>query len=83
MDLGPREGRDVICIIEHEKKGVLTEMPHERDEKPHFRWSIPRNEAKIFYSIGEARNALAALPDGCYVLKREGLGRSPEGWRKL
>jgi hypothetical protein len=67
---------NVYYIVEHQTRGVLMDMPYERDEKPHFAWSVPRSRARYFPSKGEALNALKALPDGCYVL-------SSDGWRTV
>lgn len=56
-------------IIEHEKRGILMELPGERDDKPHFSWSKLRSEAKHFGNKYAAELALAALPAGCYILR--------------
>jgi len=70
-------------IVEHETKGVLTDMPHERDEKPHFAWSVLRSSerARRFTTVADALNALAVLPEGCYVLFSDGWARTTDSSR--
>lgn len=57
------------CIIEHQTRGILMELPGERDEKPHFSWSKPRSEAKRFPTKIAAQVMLPILPHGCYIMR--------------
>jgi hypothetical protein len=56
------------CIIEHATKGILTDLPGDRDDKPHFSWSKPRKEALLMTGV-KAKAMLPLLPHGCYILE--------------
>ena len=63
-----------LYLIEHPTKGVLTDLPYDRDEKAHFAWSISRRDERAKrLTLPEARRALPILPEGCYILDLEAL----------
>jgi hypothetical protein len=50
-------------FIEHPGRGILMEVPGERDEKFHWSWSKPRTEAKLFGNYISANKVFRSLPD--------------------
>ena len=50
-------------IIEHPRRGCLTDMPGIIDDKPHFSWSGLRSDEKVrkFWNLGQAREAKQIL----------------------
>jgi hypothetical protein len=68
------------CIIEHPTRGVLTDLPGERDDKPHFAWSLPRYQGKVM-TEARARLALEQLSPDCYILMYDQGPKNP-GWTR-
>ena len=44
-------------VIEHPKKGILTDVPGDRDDKFHWQWSQPNTDErnKRFFTYGSAK----------------------------
>lgn len=60
-------------IIEHPTKGVLTDMPGDKDDKFHFSPTKPRthDDVLMWTSIDSAREAMEKAPEGCLVINLE------------